>query len=245
VAQSPLSESLGELARFFVGDRSTQDTLTRVTELTVEAIPAADMAGITLVIAGCRSTAVFTDELAPDVDQAQYATGSGPCLTAFEERRITSIDDTSEPGEWCGFRRAAAERGIGSTLSFPLLVDEASVGALNLYASAPRAFEPDDRPTGQLFADQAAIVLANAHAYWGAHDLSCRLSEAMESRWAIEQAKGILMATNGLDADQAFELLVCASQRENKKVRDIARRMVQGACERAHDARLTPSVARD
>ena len=142
MAHSLLSESLAELARFFVGDRSIQDTLTRVSELTVEAIPAADMAGITLVVESRRTTAVFTDELAPEVDQAQYATGSGPCLSAFERGQITSIDDTNEPGEWSVFRRAAAQRGIGSTLSFPLLIDKASVGALNLYSSERKASTP-------------------------------------------------------------------------------------------------------
>ena len=66
----------------------------------------------------------------------------------------------------------------------------------------------------------------------------------MQSRAAIEQAKGILMATNGLDEDQAFELLVRASERENKKLRDIAQRMVEGA-PRARPRRQPAARRRD
>ena len=51
---------------------------------------------------------------------------------------------------------------------------------------------------------------------------------AMESRAVIEQAKGVLMAQQGIDAEQAFEVLRGASQRYNRKLRDIARGIVDG-----------------
>jgi len=69
-------------------------------------------------------------------------------------------------------------------------------------------------------------VLANAHAYWDARQLSARLGEAMEARSVIEQAKGILMSAQGCDDAQAFDVLVKASQRENLKLREVARRIV-------------------
>jgi AmiR/NasT family two-component response regulator len=54
----------------------------------------------------------------------------------------------------------------------------------------------------------------------------------MRSRAVIEQAKGMLMAAQGCDEDRAFKLLVQASQRENVKLRDIARRIVTSATRR-------------
>ena len=232
MAESPLTSSLAALSRFFVGDGTVHQTLSRVADLTVESVPAAELVGITMVVEGRRRTAVFSDELAPEVDQAQYDSSDGPCLAAFEEGRITQIEATSEPGKWPDFRRAAAAHGIGSTMSFPLLVDKASVGALNLYSYRERAFNDDDRETGELFAAQAAIVLANAQAYWDAHELSVGLGEAMKNRAVIEQAKGILMGAQGIDEDAAFEMLVSASQRENTKHRDVARRIVDSAVTR-------------
>jgi GAF domain-containing protein len=235
VAGSPLTGSLAALSRFFVGDGTLGQTLTRVSDLTVEAIPAADLVGITMVVEGRDRTAVFTDETAPEIDQAQYDSDEGPCLTAFREMRITQIRSTREAGEWPAFRQAAARRGIYSTMSFPLIVDKQSVGAMNLYSYREDAFSEDDRATGDLFASQAAIVLANAQAYWDARELSQGLGEAMKHRAVIEQAKGILMGAEGCSEDDAFQLLVQASQRENVKLRDVARRLVDNAAGRPRD----------
>jgi AmiR/NasT family two-component response regulator len=94
-----------------------------------------------------------------------------------------------------------------------------------------------------LFASQAAIVLANAQAYWDARELSSGLSEAMKHRAVIEQAKGMLMAAQGCDEDAAFQLLISASQRENVKLREVALRIVQDAVNRG--AREEPVVGPD
>ncbi|MDQ1374883.1 MAG: hypothetical protein QOJ09_2221, partial [Actinomycetota bacterium] len=45
----------------------------------------------------------------------------------------------------------------------------------------------------------------------------------------IEQAKGILMAREGCDEDRAFDMLRRASQRTNRKLREIAHQVVEGA----------------
>ena len=52
------------------------------------------------------------------------------------------------------------------------------------------------------------------------------LRAALVTRPVIDQAKGILMARHRCTADQAFELLAQASQRENRKLRDLARAIV-------------------
>lgn len=63
------------------------------------------------------------------------------------------------------------------------------------------------------------------------------LREALQTRPVIDQAKGILVAERGCSPDEAFRLLAEASQRENRKVRDIARAMVDGA--QVNDARAS------
>ena len=55
------------------------------------------------------------------------------------------------------------------------------------------------------------------------------LRAALRTRPVIEQAKGILMADRGCTPDEAFEMLSAASQRENRKIRDIAQAMVDRA----------------
>jgi transcriptional regulator with GAF, ATPase, and Fis domain len=237
VSDSLLSESLAELSRFLVGDKSVEETLNRVLDLTVEAVVPADMVAITMIVEGRQRTAAFTDDLAPELDQTQYDNGHGPCLDAFKENRVTEIHSTREHGEWPEFRKAAADHGILSTLSLPLVVDKATLGAMNLYSRRERAFGLGDRTDAELFAAQAAIVLANSHAYWDAHQLSTGLAEAMRSRAVIEQAKGILMGAEGVDEEEAFSILARASQRENVKLREIAQRIVHTATTRRRDAK--------
>ena len=53
-------------------------------------------------------------------------------------------------------------------------------------------------------------------------DMVTNLRQALSSRSVIDQAKGILMARHGYDADEAFTALSELSQRENIKVRDLA-----------------------
>lgn len=228
-----LEQSLEALSKFFVGEGTLEQTLDRVSTLTRDAVPAADLVGLTLVVEGRERTAVFTDKAAPEIDQAQYDTGEGPCLAALQTQSVTSIESTTEPGPWQAFRDAAAAHGIRSTLSFPLGVDGQSFGAMNLYSRTERGFDEDSRHTGELFAAQASVVLANAQVYWDARDLGAGLGEAMKNRAVIEQAKGILMSTEGCTDDDAFEMLVKASQRENKKLRTVAQQIVEKSVDSA------------
>jgi AmiR/NasT family two-component response regulator len=55
------------------------------------------------------------------------------------------------------------------------------------------------------------------------------LRTAMETRPVIDQAKGVLIAERGCSPEEAFGMLSAASQRDNRKVRDIARAIVDGA----------------
>jgi AmiR/NasT family two-component response regulator len=83
-----------------------------------------------------------------------------------------------------------------------------------------------------MFAAQTALVLMNAQAYWDSHSLDETLGQLSEARAVIEQAKGVLMAQRGVDAEQAFEILRDASQRYNRKLREIAQGIVESTRQR-------------
>ena len=223
------AEALRALSLFLVADSSMGEALLRVSEITTSALPAAEMAGISLLGKdGKPTTGVFTDEEAPEIDAAQYDAGHGPCLDAWREKQVVCIHDMAEAAAvYPEFAHAALARGIESVLSLPLVAGDQGLGALNLYARTSHAFSRDDEVVGMDLASAAAIVMANASAYWEASELGQQLNQAMKSRAVIEQAKGILMARSPhLSADAAFDLLRRASQRENVKLREIAQRIV-------------------
>ena len=71
------------------------------------------------------------------------------------------------------------------------------------------------------------------------------LQQALRSQPVIEQAKGLLMAQHGCTPDEAFAMLMQASQRENRKLRDIAGAMIDGVAPGAADRRVLAADARD
>jgi GAF domain-containing protein len=234
MADSSGGERFHALYKFFVDDSSLGDTLTRVAELACEVGPA-DMAGITMLADGKPTTSIFTDPEAPAIDQAQYETGVGPCLDAFRHQNIYRIESTEDDTQWPDFSRLAAAYGVRSTLSLPIVARDDSLGALNLYSKQLKAFTDDDVENLVVFAEYSAVVLANAQVYWDARELNENLSEAMHSRSTIDHAIGVLMARGGRDPQSAFQLLVRASQRENRKVREIAAEIVERASRSAPD----------
>ncbi len=222
-----MRESLASLSRFFIGDSTMGDTLQRVVDLAAVAVPPAAYTGITMLGAdGQVTTSFFSDPDVLEIDQTQYTTGSGPCVDAFRDSTVYRIESTEHDERWPTFSKQALEHGIHSTLSLPLLVGDGAVGALNLYSRDEHAFTDADQANGEAFALQSAVVLANAQAYWDARALGEGLAEAMQSRAAIEQAKGILMAQSNVGPDDAFDLLRKASQRENRKLREIAQDLI-------------------
>jgi len=223
---------LAALSSFFVGDASLRETLGRVTELSVEALRGADMAGITMLVEGRPQTAVFTDHEPPEIDSAQYETGVGPCLDAFRNQWVYRMDSAGQDTRWPAFAEACLAHGVHSTMSVPLIANDEGLGALNFYSRRSGAFGAAEEHTGMAFASQAAVAVANSLAYLDARALGESLSAAMENRAVIEQAKGVLMAQGGRSPDQAFELLVRASQRENRKLREVAVDLVRHAQQR-------------
>jgi AmiR/NasT family two-component response regulator len=83
-----------------------------------------------------------------------------------------------------------------------------------------------------LYAAHAAVIIDAARR-------EVQLREAMASRDVIGQAKGILMAQGGVNADEAFGQLRLASQRLNVKLRDLASDVVS---RRERDAAEQPSA---
>jgi GAF domain-containing protein len=224
-----LTEGIAELSRVLVNEEALDDTLHRVADLACRNIGGADLAGVTLLRDGKPTTAVFTDPASPEMDSAQYDTGVGPCLDAWRHQQVFRIDSTADDGQWPAFSQAAADHGIQSTISLPLAVRGNGIGALNLYSKQPAAFSDEDEQVGSLFADQASVALTNAQLYDSAYRLTQQLQEALTSRAVIDQAKGILMGQRGVGVDEAFTILRTTSQRENRKLRDIAQELVDRA----------------
>ena len=231
-----LNESFQALSQWMASSESVETTLTRVASLSVATIPSCDFAGISLVEPDGIRTVGHTTELVKEIDEIQYSTGEGPCLSAIkgpnEGRTTYEIESMEEDETWPTFSAAARERGLASLLAFTLLYQEQALGSLNLYATKPHAFGAGDRSLGAIFAANAAVALANAQTIEIARRRMDQLLEGYSARDVIGQAKGILMEREKCSEEEAFQLLRGASSRLHKKLREIAKDVIDSSGEK-------------
>jgi GAF domain-containing protein len=167
-------------------------------------------------------TGACTDPAASAADEVQYQTGDGPCLHALRHAQQVRIDDVATHGRWPRFAKRAASLGIRSSLSLPLVADGQPVGALNLYSRKPGAFGEAETRRAEKFARHASGALTLALRMASCTDLNEQLRSSLVSRAVIDQAVGVIMATEHCPQDKAFALLRTASQNTNVKLRDLA-----------------------
>ena len=229
--QTPLepAEALVELGRIRLGESGLEEVLSQIAALARRTVPGVEEASVTLLRGDTPQSLAYTSELARELDEWQYEQGRGPCLDASVSGDALVLPDLDTEERWPVWAAHARERGVASSLSVGLPIQEAVVGTLNVYATRPRAFDAEGVALAKTFAAYAAVALANAHLYESTATLARQMQTAMESRAVIEQAKGIIMGDRRCTSDEAFALLAKISQDTNRKVRDVAEALVERA----------------
>jgi len=232
----------GQIARVLIemggvlhSEQTVARTLQLVTELTERTVRSACAVSVTLAGVDGPYTPNASEPIARTLDEVQYEAGDGPCLDAMSEGHTINASLGDGDGRWPDFTSAAKANAIGSTMSVPLVVNDRSLGALNVYSTDTQLYGEIEEATASLLAQQASAVLATAVAFADATALKDQLLQALATRDLIGQAKGILMAREQCDPSAAFDILRRASQRTNRKLREVAadlvRSTIKGAAE--------------
>lgn len=195
----------------------------------VHAVPGVDEATVTLLTDDQPSTVASTSDVVTGLDHDQYTVGDGPCLEAASSGKLVRLSVADAAGKWPDFARDAAAAGFGSFLSAPLVVAEGYGGGVNCYSRARGGFAELDEKLLDLYTSAVTPTLRVYCRDQQSRDTAEHLRVALQSRAVIDQAKGILMAVRQISADEAFTLLVEQSQRENRKLRDLAGQLVSQA----------------
>ncbi len=224
----PAAEVLERLGTLSLRELSMEGLLQTLADLATSALPGATEASVTLIVRDRPSTVAATGQFAVDLDERQYEADQGPCLHAARSGELTEIADTRTDRRWPHYAPRAAEHGSLSSLSIPLLIDaeEPVLGALNVYAREPAAFDEGSRSAARAFGPYAAVAAGNMYAYQNARALADNLQVALRSRAVIDQAKGMLMERYKVGPEEAFQLLARSSMHANRKVRDIAEQLL-------------------
>jgi GAF domain-containing protein len=130
------------------------------------------------------------------------------------------------------FERLAAavtQVGLHGVLAVPVTVAGRPVGALTVYATQPCPWSAIDVAALGAYAGVVAELVAASMAL-GARDAEvAELTQALTAGVWVEQAKGALVATEGLDSAAAGERLRARAGASRRTVADVAREVVQDA----------------
>jgi GAF domain-containing protein len=228
-----LQADLAELQRALLTTDSVEQFLHELALLAARAVGAGDgdpdpmSCGMALRQRGRPAPATAcSDPLASGADQVQYQSGDGPALHVLRHAGAVNVHDTATDGRWPRFGRQAASLGIRSCYAAPLIYEGDPAGALMLYARRPGAFGPEQARRADKFARHAGGALTLSLRMASCADQNDQLRSSIVSRAVIDQALGVIMATERCPQDRAFALLRSTSQNTNVKLRDLAATIV-------------------
>jgi transcriptional regulator with GAF, ATPase, and Fis domain len=153
----------------------------------------------------------------------------GPCLDAYRDGRVSISTRAADADRlWPIFGTHARDAGFESLAGVPMRLRLDTIGSLNLFSRKPGGLTAEDRDIAQAMADIATIGVLQARAIHDGRVVTTQLQTALESRIAIEQAKGVLAEHMTITVDDAFKLLRNYARAHNSKLTDTARSVVSG-----------------
>jgi GAF domain-containing protein len=221
-------EALAKVARW--SDRDLTQDLVRQGELARLVVPSLVGLSLALLREGLTFTLAATDTDLALLDGVQYAAG-GPCVeAALQDRMVLSGDNDAgllDEQRWAEFARAGAAHGVLSTLSMPILEVGRVTGGVNLYASAPDAFEGKVQEVAAKLRAWAPGAVHNADLTFSTRQAAARAPERLRDLAALDQAAGIVMAAEGVDEQAARRIISDAAHRAGQDPLDLARALVK------------------
>lgn len=151
---------------------------------------------------------VSTSETSRIVGLLQLRAGEGPCVEAVTTGAVVSVADAAELSErWPVFAEAVTGSGYLSVHAIPLRLRGQIIGSLNLFREHEGVLNETDAIAAQALADVATISVLQERTIHDSGIVAEQLQRALDTRVVIEQAKGVIAQTHGLDMDAAFRLL--------------------------------------
>jgi signal transduction protein with GAF and PtsI domain len=189
-----------------------------------------DGAGLSLAYEdGSIRWVATTDPAMELLEQIQQDFGEGPCLVAYAEDRVVAVEDLRRTPRWDRIAVVVGPLQVAGVLSVPVRLEGQPVGTLDAYAAGRRAWSEQEIDA------LAGLALVTAELVRTGVELTSRdvevaqLRQALASRIWIEQAKGVLAATQGTDPEAAFQQLRARARSSSRKLSHVAQEVVQNA----------------
>jgi AmiR/NasT family two-component response regulator len=97
---------------------------------------------------------------------------------------------------------------------------------VTVFSSDAHPWSPEGELALVAFTDLAALAIANTMQSERRGELATQLQRALDARVVIEQAKGALVARDGVTPGEAFEQMRRRARAERRRVVEIAREIM-------------------
>jgi hypothetical protein len=173
----------------------------------------------------------------------QLQSDEGPCLDSIRTGIMVGAPDlTLEYDRWPRFAPAALEVGFRSVQALPMRLRTDTIGGLNLFSAGQPPLAGSERDLAQALADVATVGILQQRSLHRASMLAEQLQAALDSRISIEQAKGVLAASGGVDLATAFDSLRRYARGSNQKLSSVAADVAQRRLDPRQVLAVSPSA---
>lgn len=218
-----LAATFVELADTLVDDFDLMELLTTLVERCVVLLDAAEVG---LVLANGQRLRVMASstERVHAIELFEVQQDEGPCLDCL--RTGVALDaialDAAAARRWPRFQPRARQAGFRSVMALPLRLRNKAIGAVNVFFAHTRPPSSDDIRLAQALADAATIAILQQRLLADSGEVVDQLQRALDTRVAIEQAKGMVAEQLGIEVGEAFYLLRGRARDENLTIAAVA-----------------------
>ncbi len=189
-----------------------------------------DRRGISWAVTFFRSGSVRTvaagSAAARAADEEQCSFADGPVLESLRTYEFVHLADIARDRRWPGYASAAADHGVLSVLSTPILAVAGCSAALSLYASTPHAFTSEDITLTRRYVRQVARSLQMVLRVAEQAEAGAQLAVAQSSMVLMDLAVNVLMSDYGLGHEAALQYLRTVARHTNQGLRETALNIV-------------------
>ncbi len=218
-----------EIVETLVSDFDVIEVLTVLTARCVELL-GASAAGILLADdAGLLRVIGASTEQIQLLELFQVQNDEGPCLDCFQSGTVVLHSNLDTVSPWPLFAVECTKAGFASVCAVPMRLKSQILGCLNLFMPTPGGLSDADVALAQALADVASISIIQDQATRDSAVREINLQHALNSRIAIEQAKGMIAERKGIDMDEAFSRLRSYARNNNRGLTDVASALIAGS----------------
>lgn len=202
------SQSLADATSALVAEHDTLDVLTRLVDDCARAV-AADAVGL-VVTTGVEDLELLaaTSHRAAELEIFQVEQADGPCIESIRSGQvITAVGSEGLRSRWPSVGGAIVEAGFVTAHAQPLLWRGESLGGLNIFRSRAVPLSGSEAEWAVAFADVATLALVQVPSVSLA-EVYEQSATALRERIVVEQAKGVLAHTEGIDLATAYRAIV-------------------------------------